>query len=359
MPVTRVDAVVSTGVAVPVRRIADRGLRAVREPGAAGVVGLLLLAGVGVGFVGPAPARAQDSVPEPAPQNPSPMVESTREHGRVPERELPGDVRLLNVGLRETVRLFVPQGTELERARLLVHFHGASHVPEFAVSESAAPYVLVTVHIGSGSGVYERAFDDPAAFDSLLDGVSRELSELAGEPVTLQDVTLSGFSAGYGAVRALLRQPRHFQRADAILLLDGLHAGYIPPGTVLHRGGRLDASDLDPFVRFARAALAGEKRFLITHSEIFPGTFASTTETTDHLLQELGLSRTPVLEWGPLGMQQLGQVRCRGLEVRGFAGNSAPDHVDHFHGMYRFLAALDSIGLAGSVKAPTDPRCGG
>ncbi len=285
------------------------------------------------------------------------MVEHTREHERIAESELPGVVCSLDVGLRRAVRLFVPEKTDLERLRLLVHFHGAAFIPEYAVSTVNAGFVVATVHIAPGSSGYERAFDDRAVFDSLLAAVTQEVSELHGGPVTFEDLTLSAFSAGYGAIRALLRHPSHFDRVDAVLLLDGLHTGYLPPRKVLHQGGRLDESKLEPFVRFAQAAVRGDKRFLITHSEIFPGTFASTTETADYLLEQLGFSRKAVLEWGPLGMQQLSHVRCRGFEVRGFAGNSAPDHIDHFHGMFRFLAALDSLDATESATAATDPRC--
>lgn len=35
---------------------------------------------------------------------------------------------------------------------------------------------------------------------------------------------------------------------------------------------------------------------LITHSEIFPGTFASTTETAGYLPDQLGTKRTPALQ---------------------------------------------------------------
>ena len=86
--------------------------------------------------------------------------------------------------------------------------------------------------------------------------------------------------------------------------------------------------------------MRGEKRFLITHSEIFPGTFASTTETGDWLLGALSIRRTAVLKWGPRGMQQLSEARTGGFELRGFAGNSAPDHMDHFHAMPELLARL-------------------
>ena len=86
--------------------------------------------------------------------------------------------------------------------------------------------------------------------------------------------------------------------------------------------------------------MAGQKRLLITHSEIFPGTFASTTETADWLLDHLGLQRTATLEWGPRGMQQLSVVSAGGFELLGYAGNSAPDHVDHFHAMPELLERL-------------------
>jgi hypothetical protein len=125
-----------------------------------------------------------------------------------------------------------------------------------------------------------------------------------------------------------------------VLLLDGMHTSYVPDGIVLAAGGALDTTNLVAFAAFARAAVRGEKRFLVTHSEIFPGTFASTTETADWLLRTLGLRRTPLLLWGPRGMQQLSEVRAGRFELLGFAGNSAPDHVDHWHAMPELLARM-------------------
>jgi len=89
------------------------------------------------------------------------------------------------------------------------------------------------------------------------------------------------------------------------------------------------AEDLDVFVRFAADAVAGEKQMWVTHSEVFPGTYASTTETADYLLAQLGLTRRVVLREGPIGMQQLSEVEQGGFHLAGFAGNSAPDHLDH------------------------------
>lgn len=293
----------------------------------------------------PSLAAAQNRPPPapPAPpaaaQNPSPMVEETRAHERLAPRELGGTVLSFVGPAGRPVELYVPDGARTrDVVDLVVHFHGAAWLPEQAVAQLDGHTVAAVVNLGAGSGAYDRAFSDPMAFDSLLAGVALEVSETIRRAARIGRVTLVGFSAGHGAVRALLREPRHFARVDAVLLLDGMHTSYVPDGTVLAAGGALDTTNLVAFAAFARAAVRGEKRFLVTHSEIFPGTFASTTETADWLLRALGLRRTPVLRWGPRGMQQLSEVRAGRFELLGFAGNSAPDHVDHLHAMPELLA---------------------
>jgi hypothetical protein len=294
---------------------------------------------------GATPLSAQDSaraVPPPAAQNPSPMVEHTRKHERIEPRELAGVKRTFTGPLDKPVEVFVPEGTKHATAlNLVVYFHGSPFVPEYAVSKLGHDHIVAVVSLAPGSGVYDRTFTDPAVYDSLLARIGREAgAAMLASNVAFRTVTLVGFSAGYGAVRAILRDPRHFAQVDAVLLLDGLHTSYLPDGTVLASGGELDEKPLEIFVDFARAAMANRKRFLITHSEIFPGTFASTTETTDYLIQKLGLRLEPVLKWGPHGMQQLSESRKGRFEILGFAGNSAPDHIDHAQGMPTFLRRL-------------------
>jgi hypothetical protein len=286
-------------------------------------------------------AHAQQTPIPPAAQNPSPMVEQTRKHERLLQMPLAGTTRMFAGPGAKPVELFVPDAAHgRDVVDLIVHFLGAAWLPEQAVAKLGGTNVVDVVNLGAGSGVYDRAFSDPAAFDSLLASTTRELSAAAGHDVRIRRVTLVGFSAGHGAVRAILRDARHFARVDAVLLLDGMHTSYVPEGSLLATGGTLDTTNLVAFANFARAAIRGEKRFVVTHSEIFPGTFASTTETADWLLGALGLHRTPVLEWGPRGMQQLSEVRAGRFELLGFAGNSAPDHVDQLHGMPEFLARL-------------------
>jgi hypothetical protein len=291
--------------------------------------------------VTPAPTPAASVAPPPAAQNPSPMVEHTRVHERLVKRELPGTVRTFAGPMGKPVEVWVPNAARaLDSVDVVIHFFSAAWLPEQAVAALPHPTVAAVVNLGGGSGVYDRSFTDPAAFDSLLAGIARETSAATGHPVRIARVTLSAFSAGHGAVRVILRDPRHFARVHDVLLIDGMHTSYIPDRTPLASGGVVDSTNLVQFEAFARAAMRGEKRFLVMHSEIFPGTFVSTTESADWLLASLGLNQTPVLRWGPRGLQQLSEIRSGSFELMGFAGNSAPDHIDELHAMPEMLARL-------------------
>jgi hypothetical protein len=199
------------------------------------------------------------------------MIERTRAHERLPD-EAPAGIRIRLEGLFERpVQVFVPAGLDRSLApTLLIHFHGAAYVAEHAAAAADRPYVAVVVNAGAGSAAYERPFQDPDLFDSLLQAVERGVRESAGVAVRPERVVLSGFSAGYGAVRAVLRSP-DAARVGGIILLDGLHTAYDPPATGLHDGGALDAVGLAPFVEAARRAVHGGAPLLITHSEVFPG----------------------------------------------------------------------------------------
>jgi hypothetical protein len=141
-------------------------------------------------------------------------------------------------------------------------------------------------------------------------------------------------------VREILRTPEYFAQVDNVLLLDGIHASYIPEGKPIADGGVIDAANLDSFLALARAALSAQKNFVVTHSEIFPGTYASTTECADYLLSQLRQQSRAQLRQGPNGMQQLSAFDRGGFHVRGYAGNSAPDHVDFLHSMPAWFGLL-------------------
>jgi hypothetical protein len=271
----------------------------------------------------------------PQPQNPSPMTETTRPHPRVAEYEAKGTRRPVGRGT-----LFLRDGLRaVDGLTLLVHFHGAPWLIEHHISRLRSPIVLLTFQLGSGSGVYGSAFSDPAAFASALHDAAAAASSALGRTVQFDRVVLASFSAGYGAVRAILRHPEHYDRISTVVLADSLHASYATPAPVGPRAQDLavNAADLDVFLTLAADAAAGRKQLIVWHSEVFPGTYASTTETADALLAHVGLRRRANLGEGPLGMQRLSESRRGRFAVMGYAGNSAPDHLDHLYALGEFL----------------------
>lgn len=266
-------------------------------------------------------------------QNPSPMVEHVREHPRLEKVTCEGHRAKLVLG-----ELFVPAEFKSpknnDQATVVLAFHCGNWIPELACAKLEHPLPCVSFQLGSGSGRYAKPFqDDPALVHQIIEGVEKELK------VKINKLVLVGWSAGYGAIAELLKVQQLPASIDSVLLIDGLHASYVDgkPGP---QESNIVADSLQPFLQFARQAVVGEKRFIILHSEIFPGTFASTTETADWLIGQLGIKRTAVLRWGPMKTQQLGETTQGQLQIRAFAGNSAPDHVDLLHGLPEFLAEL-------------------
>ncbi len=261
------------------------------------------------------------------PQNPSPMVEHTRAHLRLPEQSPEGRREKLSLGT-----LFVPARLQSKPlAPVLFFFHARGSVPEIAAARNNM--VVVSAVLGAGSRVYAKPFLDSAFFGNLL----REAETRAG--MKLGPITLAGWSAGCGAIRQIMSTPEYYDKVANTIMIDGIHTSYIggKPGPV---ESQIDPKPLEIFVKLARDAMQGKKRVIITHSEIFPGTFASTTETSDYILNALGLHRRPVVKWGPMGTQELSDVRAGKFLLVGFAGNSAPDHVDQLHSLPEYLKWL-------------------
>ena len=267
------------------------------------------------------PAFAQQA------QNPSPMVEHTRAHRRLKEETPPGRREKLDLGT-----LFLPAALKTRTGvPVLIFFHGGTWLPEVAAARNRV--AVVSIQAGAGSGTYARLFEDPKRFTALLEDAESKTGIRFGR------VMLGGWSAGCGAIRQILRTPAAYDRVAAVLLIDGIHTDYVDgkPGPL---ESKIGTPNLDVWLQLGRDAMAGRKRAVVTHSEIFPGTFASTTETADYLVAQLGLTGRAVLKWGPMGMQQLSEARAGKFRLLGFAGNSAPDHVDQLHSLPVFLKWL-------------------
>jgi hypothetical protein len=257
--------------------------------------------------------------------------EKVRSHPRLKKEVPEGKRDKLAIGT-----LFVPKGLKLEgKAPLFIHFHGGDWLPEVAAVQHGNTAV-VSVQLGQGSSVYAKPFGDAKAFGNLL----AEAEKKAG--VKFGPITLTAWSAGYGAVRAILRNPEDYDRVQAAVLLDGMHAGYVKDANA-KGDARIVPEDVAIFVKFAKDAVAEKKRFIITHSEIVPGAYASNTETADLLLHQLKIERKASKKVGPMQTQQLSEAKAGHLLVLGYEGDTAADHVDLLHALPYYLKLVHAV----------------
>ena len=258
-----------------------------------------------------------------------------RDHKRIERTESPGKRAAL--ATLKGATLYVGPGVDLEKpAPLVIHFHGAPWIVEQHIANHLPKAALVTVQLGSGSGVYGRPFVEDKMFTELID----EAERISGVKRGWSTITLTAFSAGYGAVRSILRHKAHFERVNGVLLLDGIHAGFESARTPVTTGNSVLLKDLDAYIDLAREAAVGRKYLVITHSQIHPGSYASTTECTNQLLRDLGLRKEMSVKDGPMGMQQLTRAEKGRFRVFGYAGETAADHIDHIHSMPHWFGLL-------------------
>jgi hypothetical protein len=205
---------------------------------------------------------------------------------------------------------------------VMFHFHGHEPVRKewVRVMDGA---VLVGIDLGIGSGPYESAFAAPGTFEKLVESVERAMSKRSGKPARARKIGLSAWSAGYGSVQQILRQPYGKRVVDAVVLLDGLHSGYSPDS--------LNELQLQPFTDFSREAAAKRKLFFVSHSSIIPPGYASTTETANFLIFKLGGKphRTAPRGTDPMGLDLISRFTRGNFHVRGYSGNDKMDHCAH------------------------------
>ena len=246
-----------------------------------------------------------------------------------PPRNVDQDRPTQRVGPDGIGELYVPSTFRVREghADLLVHFHGSAQGAISAAEEAAVSAAVVVVMRPGLSGAYERPFSDPALFRAIVDDALAALKRdrVVPSETPLGHVCVTSFSAGFGAVRAVLRAPEHFDLIDGLVMADSLYCGYAEGST----SGELNAAKMREFRRFAQAAVAGAKLMILTHSAQVPNGYASTTETADDLIRYVGARRVEVPSAGQTQWQLRSRADLGGFHVLGFAGTAGKDHGDH------------------------------
>jgi len=210
---------------------------------------------------------------------------------------------------------------------LAIHFHGIPSLQEDSFEKAHVNAVVVSVNLGIASDAYSNAFRAPGSFDQLLQSTQRALEHTGRAPgATLGRIALSAWSAGFASASAILAQPGAADRVDAVLLEDGPHTMYDGQGHIYEPG-------IQKWVRFAQAAMRGDKLFALTHSSIPTLGYPSTTETIGALLRETSVDKVPTPATGPRGMREIYESHRGNFHVKGFLGTGVKDHIDHIRAM--------------------------
>lgn len=237
-------------------------------------------------------------------------------------------------------QLFVPQGYQPENRRinLVIHLHGTAQVAEQNLVRSGEPAALVTVALKGLSKVYADLFSKPESFRTILDETLDRLKQLkVAESPTIGRLCVTSFSAGFGGVRELLKVEEFYQRIDVLIMADSIYAGIV--GDPAQR--QVDPHAMSGFLRFARDAAEGKKTFIVTYSQVKTD-YASTAETANYLLAQIGGKAESVQETWAEGWQCTSRFQRKGLHIYGFAGDTGADHLKHLHHLWQLMRLAQS-----------------
>lgn len=235
--------------------------------------------------------------------------------------------------------LFIPDGYHppTNAVRLVVQLHGSQQAAENSLLQWGGQAVLVTVIRPGLSQVYTDLFDTDQVFPRLLRDARRKLRELGVAPQPrFSKVTVWSFSAGFGGLREILKSEQSYRRIDELVLADTVYAGYVGD-PAQHR---VNPEHMGEWVRFARDAVAGRKALVMSHCDLEPGTYASTRETADYVLRELGISREPADEQWAEHWHLTSRAAAGRFRLFGFAGTEGPDHMRHLFNTWRLMQRM-------------------
>lgn len=235
---------------------------------------------------------------------------------------------------------------------LYVHFHTAPWFPIQEHVRRGAREPLLVFSLGEGSSAYRLAFEDTNRFARVVSLVERELQARSLSSSThISAVDVSSFSAGYGAVRELVTSPTYFSLIRRIVLLDSMYAG-LERQDVGSTNRRPLAAQIDVWVPFAKAAMRGEKTFVLTHSLVPTSTYASSAECAAALLSRLNVKSEEVAADSVAAAHDpdfplLKRTDVGGLRIWSYGGTDAQAHMTHARHVADVWLALDAATPAG------------
>ncbi len=265
-----------------------------------------------------------------------------------PQKPLPGESIVFDdKGSQFT--LFLPDGWKVPssgKCTLTIHFHSAiwHAIQEHLRRGLKGP--LLCFYPGEGSSIYKQAFEDTSRLKRLMDKSVEEMIRRgapAGTHITAVDI--SSFSAGYGAVREIVKSPEYFKILRRIVLCDSMYAANDPKAS----GHKPDPTQINPWIPLANAAIAGNKTFAFTHSEVPTGTYANSAACALAVIKAVGAPILKVTK-GSLPAADdpefplLYRSDKGNFHIWGYGGIDGQAHMTHARHLGDVWMALDAAG---------------
>jgi len=249
----------------------------------------------------------------------------------------PAAERILSV--RDVGELFLPAGFPEHPAKpdLLIHFHGHPPVVWRNVRRAHVHAAVLVINYPGLSSSYRVPFEKAGRFREVLASTLEALRREGGVSGNAQwgHIYLSSFSAGFGAVREILKHAGYVKRVDGYLALDSIYAGLVE-----HEPARMvDPQNMAPFRRFAQLAAQGGKRFILTHTQLPTPDYASTVETAADLVDHVD-AHEKSCEGEFDGFRVLACYGKGRFEVYSCAGDDGQAHMQHLREMWVWLSRL-------------------
>jgi hypothetical protein len=218
---------------------------------------------------------------------------------------------------------------------VLVHFHGDSQVVYNNALYAKLNSIIVTVNYSGLSSAYTTPFMNTALFGQILNEALTRVRQESDIPdnLTWDKLGVSSFSAGYGAVREILKSSTYRNDIDALLAADSLYAGTAGDGTPLD-------SQMADYKTFANLAKNGSKTFLFSHSQVPTFTYETTGECGDELMQYLGISSSAYNVNGLGTLNFYRRAQTGSFKLWGALGTDGDSHLEHLRYMGDFLEEL-------------------
>ena len=274
-----------------------------------------------------------------------------------PKEPLPGETIVLD-DRGTNFTLFLPKGWRVPdsgRVELTVHFHSAIW---FAIQEHLRRGLsgpMIAFYPGEGSSTYRLPFEDRERFSRWLAMTEAELKKRGAPPETkIVTVDISSFSAGYGAVRELVKSPEYLKLIHRIVLSDSMYASFAETNQA-NAAPKPAPEHIAPWIPFAKAAARGEKSFAFTHSEVPTAAYASSALCAAALTEAVGAPRIEVATGSlPAATDPEFPLRYRSdlgnFHVWGYGGTNAAAHMTHARHLADVWKALDAAETGAAVS---------